>query len=156
MYLLRKNDAIRFAHHDVAHVRSQWCDVCPIWRSHTSLGEADIIAEIRKWERARLCANTRPDVRTDFEQKFSFASHSRKRAERTSLGTINFSVFRRAKSCKVILSGDWLRPNPSKIYSSKGACSFRRIDFFSDEPKFLRNIQIFKRISAMYGGKSIF
>ena len=55
---------------------------------------------------------------TDLEQKTALAPHSRKRAERTSLGTINFSVFRRAKSCKVILSGDLVRLNPSKIYSS--------------------------------------
>ena len=94
--------------------------------------------------------------RTDLMQKSPLKTHSHKRVGRTSLWTINFSVFRRTKSCKVILSGDWLRPNPSKIYSSKGACSFRRIDFFLDEPKFLRNIPIFKRISAMYKGKSIF
>ena len=92
----------------------------------------------------------------DLMQKAPFVHHSRKRVGRTSLWTINFSVFRRTKSCKVILSSDWLRPNPSKIYSSTGACSFRRIDFFLDEPKFLRNIPIFKRISAMYREKSIF
>ena len=53
-----------------------------------------------------------------FDAEPPFTIHSRKRAERTSLGTINFSVFRRAKSCKVILSGDLVRLNPSKIYSS--------------------------------------
>ena len=42
---------------------------------------------------------------------------SRKEIELTSLATINFSVFRRTESCKVILDCDSLHQNPSKIYS---------------------------------------
>ena len=34
--------------------------------------------------------------------------------------------------------------------------SYERIDFFIDEPNFLRNIHIFKKNSVMYRGKSIF
>ena len=41
---------------------------------------------------------------------------SRKGVELTSLTAINFRVFRRAESCKVLLDCDSSRQNPSKIY----------------------------------------
>ena len=43
-----------------------------------------------------------------------------------------------------------------KFIRRKVRSSFKIMYFYIDEPKFLRNIQIFKKISAMYMGKYIF
>ena len=43
-----------------------------------------------------------------------------------------------------------------KFIRRKVRSSFKIMYFYIDEPKFLRNIQIFKKISAMYMGEYIF
>ena len=73
----------------------------------------------------------------------------------TSLATINFSVFRRAKSCKVVLYCDSSRQNPSKFICWKVRSSFEIIYFFRVEQNSSRNIQIFRKNSAKDMGKHI-
>ena len=80
---------------------------------------------------------------------------SRKGIELTSLTAINFRVFRRTESCKVLLDCDSADKIHQKFIRRKMRSSFEGIDFFTDEPNSLRNIHIFKKNSATYGEKSI-